>query len=84
MLECVRAADARGIMYILEHLALNFNQAKDNITVLEDPEAARKAGNIARVPVLVGTTAQDGSVYSNRLFFFFFSQLAAFLTSRLY
>lgn len=83
MLECVRAADAKSIIFILEHLALNFNQVKDNIAVLEDAEAARKAGNIARVPVLVGTTAQDGSVYGNSLFFFL-SQLAAFLTSLLY
>jgi carboxylesterase type B len=66
VLECVRAANATTIISILEHSVLNFTPVKDNITALLDPETARKAGNVARVPVLVGTTAQDGGVYGER------------------
>lgn len=63
VLKCVRAANATTIVSILEHSILNFTPVKDNITELQDPEIARRSGNVARVPILAGTTAQDGRVF---------------------
>lgn len=70
VLKCVRAANATTIVSILEHSALTFTAVKDNITELQNPEAARKSGNVARVPVLAGTTAQEGSVFGEKQPFF--------------
>jgi Carboxylesterase family len=81
VLKCMRAANATTIVSIIEHLNLPFTAVKDNITELQNPELARKSGNIARVPILAGTTAQEGRVFGERqplfsvplfsLFFFF-------------
>lgn len=62
-LACVRAAPASAIKSIEEHLALPFVPVSDNFTQLEYPEAARIAGDIARVPILTGTNAQEGRVF---------------------
>jgi len=70
-LKCVRAANSTKIVSIIEHLNLNFSPVKDNITELQNPEAARKAGNVTHVPILAGTTAQEGTVIGERLFSFF-------------
>ena len=66
VLKCVRAAKANTIVSIIEHSNLNFSPVKDNVTELQDPEAVRKAGNVARVPILTGSTAQEGSVIGER------------------
>lgn len=70
VLKCVRAANATTIVSILEHSALTFTAVKDNITELQNPEVARKSGNVARVPILAGTTAQEGSVFGEKQPFF--------------
>ena len=62
-LACVRAVPATTIKSVEEHLELAFVPVSDNITQLEFPEAARIAGNIARVPILTGTNAQEGRVF---------------------
>ena len=62
----MRAAYATTIVSILEHSELSFTPVKDNITELLDPESARKSDHVARVPILTGTTAQDGRVYGER------------------
>jgi hypothetical protein len=78
----MRAANATTIVSIIEHLSLPFTAVKDNITELQNPELARKSGNIARVPILAGTTAQEGRVFGEIqplfpfLFFPFFFQQA--------
>jgi carboxylesterase type B len=63
-LSCARAANAYIIKIIEEDLALAFRPVSDNVTQLEFPEAARAAGNIAKVPILTGTTAQEGRVFA--------------------
>ncbi|KAF2790457.1 alpha/beta-hydrolase [Melanomma pulvis-pyrius CBS 109.77] len=45
---------------------ISFAQACDNITAVLDPRLRVEAGNIADVPVIVGTNMQDGGVYTNR------------------
>lgn len=76
-LACVRAAPAATIKSIIEHAVLSFRPARDNYTQLQYPEAARKAGNIAKVPVLTGTNANEGI-----LFTFTQSDTVAFLKSQ--
>jgi hypothetical protein len=73
VLKCMRAANATTIVSIIEHLNLPFTPVKDNITELQNPELARKSGNIARVPILAGTTAQEGRVFGERQPSFFCS-----------
>jgi carboxylesterase type B len=62
-LACVRAAPASAIKSIAEHEGLPFHPVSDNVTQLEFPEAARIAGDIARVPILTGTNANEGRVF---------------------
>lgn len=57
---CVSAAPAPAIKTILERDALFFWPAYDNRTLHADIPARRKAGEIARVPVLSGTNANEG------------------------
>jgi carboxylesterase type B len=75
-LACVRAAPALTIKSIIEHEALDFAPVSDNVTQLEFPEAARIAGDIARVPILTGTNANEG-----RVFVYGQNDTAAYLTS---
>ena len=69
VLECVRAANVTTIISILELSNLLFSPVKDNITDLLYPETALETGNVSHVPVLLGTTAQDGGVYGERQFY---------------
>jgi len=60
---CVRSKDPLTIKSIIEHQALVFNPLTDGVTQIAKPEAARLAGNIAKVPTLQGTNAQEGRVF---------------------
>ncbi|KAF7514001.1 hypothetical protein GJ744_006615 [Endocarpon pusillum] len=59
-LACVRAADAMKIKEIIEVASLPFIPTVDNITELANPSQARSERRIANVPLMIGTTAQDG------------------------
>lgn len=59
-LECVRAAPATEIRSIIDKQMLAFNPIPDNVTLVSDPAERRLAGNIALIPVLGGTDAQEG------------------------
>lgn len=63
-LACVRAADATEIQRIIDVQSLTFNPIADNITLVSDPIERRLAGNIAPIPVLGGTDAQEGRVFT--------------------
>ena len=62
-LECVRAASATTIQSIIDKQMLAFNPTRDNVTLVSDPAGERLAGNIALIPVLGGTDAQEGRVF---------------------
>jgi acetylcholinesterase len=62
-LECVRAAPAKKIRSIIDKQMLAFNPIPDNVTLVSNPAAVRLAGNIAPIPVLGGTDAQEGRVF---------------------
>lgn len=59
-LTCVRAANATAIQNIINVNALDFSPVSDNVTLVTNPAARRLSGNIANVPVLGGTNAQEG------------------------
>ena len=59
-LTCVRAANASAIRQIIDVNELTFNPVADNVTLVAHPAAQRKSGNIAYVPVMGGTNAQEG------------------------
>ena len=63
-LACARAAPASTLKSIIEHAALSFRPSNDNYTQLTFPEAARAAGNIARVPIMTGTNANEGILFT--------------------
>ncbi|KAJ4502550.1 hypothetical protein HRR83_009263 [Exophiala dermatitidis] len=63
-LTCLRDQPASTIKSTIEHLELKFGPVSDNVTNLRFPEAARLSGNIAPVPILSGTNANEGTVFS--------------------
>lgn len=77
-LACARQAAASTLKNIIERGAIAFRPAQDNYTQLQYPEAARAAGNTARVPVMTGTNANEGI-----LFTFTQNDTSAFLRSSL-
>jgi hypothetical protein len=63
-LACARAADAQTIMTLLEASQLLFaNALPDNITALTHPDLAWASRNVAAVPLLIGSTLNDGSIF---------------------
>lgn len=62
-LACVRSQPATLIKSIIEPRSLNFPPVTDNVTQIANPSTARAQGNIANVPVLAGTNAQEGRVF---------------------
>ena len=62
-LTCIRAAPATTIQNIIDVQSLVFNPIADNVTLVQSPAAARLSGNIANIPVLSGTNAQEGRVF---------------------
>ncbi len=63
-LACVRAANASVIQNIEDVKALSFLPVSDNVTQLEYALEAYATGSVAKVPVLIGTTAQEGRIFA--------------------
>ncbi|KAI4746768.1 alpha/beta-hydrolase [Aureobasidium sp. EXF-12298] len=59
-LSCVRAANATDIQRIIDVNILTFNPVADNITLVSNPAQRRVMGEIANIPVMGGTNAQEG------------------------
>ena len=63
-LQCVRDVPAETLRSILEDNAIVFSAIQhNNITSLERPDVAWAEGNVAKVPLLIGFTADDGSMF---------------------
>ncbi|KAK2737539.1 hypothetical protein FQN55_001042 [Onygenales sp. PD_40] len=60
---CVRKKKASEIKEFIECNMLAFPPIMDNVTVAEDVRERRASGNIAKVPVMIGTTAEEARVY---------------------
>ncbi len=68
ILECVRAVPAETIQAVLEANSLVFSDVPaNNVTAPERPDLLWLSGNVARVPLLIGSTADDGSVFLRSL-----------------
>lgn len=63
-LECARAAPATTIKTIISKGSIVFPPVNDNVTLVAHPETARRDGNIANVPILTGTTSQEGRAFT--------------------
>ena len=65
ILDCVRAVPADTLRRIIDDSALAFGDPfMDNVTVLEYPATVWATGNVAKVPILIGSTKDDGSVFT--------------------
>lgn len=62
-LECVRKAPTAAIKEIIEQNILGFNPIPDNVTFFPNLAQRRAAGNFVRIPVISGTTAQEGRLF---------------------
>ncbi len=63
-LKCMRSLPASTLKNSSEHLALAFGPMVDNYTYVANRTAARLSGKIAKVPVMAGTNANEGTVFS--------------------
>ena len=63
-LACARAAPATTLKSIIEHGAISYRPVADNYTQLQYPETARRQGQIAQVPILTGTNANEGILFT--------------------
>ncbi|KAK8127968.1 Carboxylesterase [Apiospora sp. TS-2023a] len=65
-LACVRDAPASSIRALINDpsASLSFYPVDDDITQLADPDRARAEGQIAKVPLLIGTNANEGTMWT--------------------
>lgn len=63
ILACVRAVPQLELTSVIEHLALAFQPVIDNITVPAHPESLRPGGQIAPVPLMTGSNANEARVF---------------------
>ncbi|KEF55875.1 uncharacterized protein A1O9_07455 [Exophiala aquamarina CBS 119918] len=65
ILDCARAVPADTLRTIIDNNAMAFGDPfMDNVTVLEYPATVWATGDVAKVPILIGSTADDGSVFT--------------------
>ncbi len=64
ILACVRAVPQPLLTSTIEHLANEFRPVIDNITAPAHPETLRRSRKIARVPVLTGSNANEGRIFT--------------------
>ncbi|KAF7943384.1 hypothetical protein EAE96_011311 [Botrytis aclada] len=62
-LACLRAADSLTIKSYIEHAGLSFQPIVDELTRVSNPQLKRANRQIANVPVLIGSNAQEGSAF---------------------
>ncbi|KAK8080209.1 alpha/beta-hydrolase [Apiospora hydei] len=65
-LDCVRAAPADSIRALINDPTafLSFYPVDDDITQLSNPDRARAEGHIAKIPLLIGTNANEGTMWT--------------------
>ncbi|KAK0725093.1 Alpha/Beta hydrolase protein [Lasiosphaeris hirsuta] len=59
-LDCLSRVAASTLKTIMEANRIDFPPITDNVTVPASPGAIRPTGNFAKVPVLIGTVAEEG------------------------
>jgi carboxylesterase type B len=59
-LKCMQGINATELQSVEEYLQLSFNPIVDGLTLVAEPAKARMQHQIANVPVMIGTNAQEG------------------------
>jgi carboxylesterase type B len=64
-LTCLQSPDIKAsqIKEVIENHSLVFSPVFDNKTLISNPALRRSMGNIAQVPVMIGTNSQEGRVF---------------------
>ncbi len=62
-LACIRAETAEDIRKTIFRPNMNFEPVIDGFTLVENRFKARSQKNVAQVPILSGTTADDGGLF---------------------
>lgn len=65
-MECMKTANATEIVDLMGPMGLAFGPIRDNVTLLSKPATRWREGKVAKVPVLTGTTAQEGRGLVNK------------------
>lgn len=61
-LACVQAADGRAVRDVVNEASIDFGPVNDGVTQVELPYLdSRAAGRAAQVPLLIGTSSQEGN-----------------------
>ncbi|PVH89071.1 Carboxylesterase [Cadophora sp. DSE1049] len=63
-LPCVRRAPASTIKRIIQEGSLSFNPVVDNMTFVSSATRSRTSGRAAQVPLVVGSTANEGTLFT--------------------
>ena len=64
VLACVRAVPQKDLTSVIEHLAIGFQPVIDNVTLPAHPESLRPLGDISPVPLMTGSNANEGRIFS--------------------
>jgi len=62
-LECVRRSPAHTIKNIIQDRSLSFPPVVDSVTFVSSATRSRSSGRAAKVPLLVGSTANGGTLF---------------------
>jgi len=62
-LTCLRRAPANKIKSIIEANSLSFGPITDNVTLVSSPLERRRKGQIANIPIMTGSDAEEGRVF---------------------
>jgi acetylcholinesterase len=63
-LACVRAAPASSIKSFVKKAALSYTAIVDNVTYVSRSTAARASGRAAKIPIMVGSNANEGTLFT--------------------
>lgn len=65
-MECMRKANATEMTHLMGTMGLGFGPLRDNVTLPSKTAARWRDGKVTRVPLLTGTTAEEGRALVNK------------------
>lgn len=63
-LDCMRKVDAQKLKSVAEKMSLGFAPVEDDVTNSHDFATAVTSGKAAKVPIMLGTTADEGTAFA--------------------
>jgi carboxylesterase type B len=64
ILACVRAISQVNLTSVIERMTIPFRPVIDNYILPAHPETLRQSGQVARVPVMTGSNANEGRLFA--------------------